>query len=88
MTASQEFAAQQRHSEQHAQPKAVRPEEVEPGTRFRFAEGHCRSVPGPYKVVDVVNGKAGRDERCWLSGAGRVHIFTDVDRIIPLPDQE
>jgi hypothetical protein len=62
-------------------PVAVLPEEVEPGTRFRFEDQLSgRTVTGG-KLVMVVRGHDW--QHAWEDGEARVWQFDESDRIIP-----
>ena len=70
-------------------PKPVKPEEVEPGTRFRFFQDGvpraCELPTGTYRLIGVWQPIG---SRMWLEDDGMASFFHDEDRIIPLPDEE
>lgn len=72
------------------QPKAVKPEEVPPGTRFSFEPSPARPAfehDGVYTVVKVYTGGYEHNHHGWLKD-GCVYGFYDTDRIIPIEEPE
>ena len=68
-------------------PKPVKPEEVEPGTRFRFVEQPRGYHPDETFIIQALIGLNAAETRCWTDGLG-VRGFASGARIIPLPDEE
>ena len=67
------------------QPDGVKPEEVEPGTRFRFL--HAAQQSKPWTVQEFFN-EMNPPELVAQAPDGRVYRFAPVDRITPLPKEQ